>query len=137
MWHVLEESVALTLANVKHVKNVPGRKTDVNDATWLAELHAHGLVRESFVPPRAVLELREMTQQLVQERARHVQRVQKVLEAANVKLSSFVSNVVGTSGRAMLVAMITGGAIPRRWHRSRTRACRRHVRSWSRCCVGG
>jgi transposase len=115
VWHVLEESFALTLANAKHVKNVPGRKTDVNDATWLAELHAHGLIRGSFVPPRVVLELREMTRarkQLVQERVRHVQRVQKVLEGANVKLSSFVSNVVGTSGRAMLEAMIAGESDP-------------------------
>jgi transposase len=115
VWHVLEESFALTLANAKHVKNVPGRKTDVNDATWLAELHAHGLIRGSFVPPRAVQELREMTRarkQLVQERARHAQRVQKVLESANVKLSTFISDVLGKSGRAMLEAMIAGESDP-------------------------
>ncbi len=115
VWHVLEESFQLTLANAKHVKNLPGRKTDVNDATWLAELHAHGLVRGSFVPPRAVQELREMTRarkQLVQERVRHVQRIQKVLEDANIKLSSFISDVVGKSGRAMLDALAAGQTEP-------------------------
>lgn len=115
VWHVLEESFELTLANAKHVKNVPGRKTDVNDATWLAELHAHGLVRGSFVPPRAVQELREMTRarkQLVQERVRHVQRAQKVLEDANIKLSSFISDIVGKSGRAMLDAIVAGETDP-------------------------
>lgn len=115
VWHVLEETCELTLANAKHVKNVPGRKTDVNDATWLAELHAHGLVRGSFVPPRHVLELREMTRarkQLVQERVRHVQRIQKVLEGANIKLASFISDVVGKSGRAMLEAILRGETDP-------------------------
>lgn len=115
VWHVLEESFELTLANAKHVKNVPGRKTDVNDATWLAELHAHGLVRASFVPPRAIQELREMTRarkQLVHERVRHVQRIQKVLEDANLKLTSFISDVVGRSGRAMLDAIVEGQTDP-------------------------
>lgn len=115
VWHVLEDGFELMLANAKHVKNVPGRKTDVNDATWLAELHAHGLIRGSFVPPRAVQELREMTRarkQLVQERVRHVQRAQKVLEDANIKLSSFISDIVGRSGRAMLDAIVAGETDP-------------------------
>jgi len=115
VWHVLEESFELVLANAKHVKNVPGRKTDVNDATWLAELLAHGLVRGSFVPERPVQELRDLTRartQLVRERVRHVQRLQKVLEDANIKLASVVSNIVGRSGRAMLDALVAGETDP-------------------------
>jgi transposase len=112
---VLEESFELVLANAKHVKNVPGRKTDVNDATWLAELLAHGLVRGSFVPERPVQELRDLTRarkQLVRERVRHVQRLQKVLEDANIKLASVVSNIVGRGGRAMLDALVAGETDP-------------------------
>jgi transposase len=115
VWHVLEEGFELLLANAKHVKNVPGRKTDVNDATWLAELLAHGLVRGSFVPERPVQELRDLTRarkQLVRERVRHVQRVQKVLEDANIKLSSVISDIVGKSGRSMLNAIVAGGTDP-------------------------
>lgn len=111
VWHVLEESFALVLANAAHVKNVPGRKTDVNDATWLAELLAHGLVRGSFVPPRPTQELRDLMRtrkQLVREKSSHVQRIQKVLEDANVKLSSAITNIMGKSGRAMLEAIIAG-----------------------------
>ena len=111
IWHVLEESFTLVLANAAHVKNVPGRKTDVNDATWLAELLAHGLVRGSFVPPRPTQELRDLMRtrkQLVREKSSHVQRIQKVLEDANVKLSSAITNIMGKSGRAMLEAIIAG-----------------------------
>ena len=115
VWHILEEGFELLLANAKHVKNVPGRKTDVNDATWLAELLAHGLVRGSFVPPREVQELRDLTRtrkQLVRERVRHVQRLQKVLEDANIKLSSVISDIVGKSGRAMLDKLVEGESDP-------------------------
>lgn len=115
VWHVLEDSVALVLANAAHVKNVPGRKTDVNDATWLAELLAHGLVRSSFVPPRPTQEMRDLLRtrkQLVRERSSHVQRIQKALEDANIKLSSAISNVVGKSGRAMLEALVRGVTDP-------------------------
>src|SRR5581483_7126939 len=82
VWHVLEAQFDLVLANAMHVRNVPGRKTDVNDATWLADLLAHGLIRGRFVPPPAVGELRDLTRtrvQLVRESARHTQRVQKIL----------------------------------------------------------
>ena len=89
VWHVLEGHFELVLANAAHVKNVPGRKTDVNDAMWLADLLAHGLIRASFVPPTAVQELRTLTRtrkQFVRERAAHVQRIEKMLEDANLKL---------------------------------------------------
>jgi transposase len=96
-------------------RNVPGRKTDVNDATWLAELLAHGLIRSSFVPPREVGELRTLLRtrkQLVREHASHVQRVQKTLEDANIKIASAFSDIMGKSGRAMIEAMIAGETDP-------------------------
>src|SRR6201982_4244938 len=88
VWHILSDGdFALGLANAAHVKNVPGRKTDVNDATWLADLLAHGLIRSSFVPPPAIQELRDLTRtrrQLTREIVQHVQRIQAVLEEANI-----------------------------------------------------
>lgn len=111
LWHVLEEHFELVLANAAHVKNVPGRKTDVNDAMWLADLLAHGLIRPSFVPPAPVQELRTLTRtrkQFVCERAAQVQRLDKILEDANLKLSSVVSDLTGKSGRAVLQALIDG-----------------------------
>jgi len=115
VWQVLEGSFELVLVNPGHVRNVPGRKTDVNDATWLADLLAHGLVEASFVPPVAIQELRTLTRtrtQLVRERAQHVQRLQRTLETANVKLASVLSDIVGQSGRAMLKALIAGETDP-------------------------
>ncbi len=115
VWHVLEEHFELVLVNAQHVKNVPGRKTDVADATWLAELLAHGLVRSSFVPPARIQELRDLTRtrkQLVREMSQHSQRVQKVLEDANLKLGSVLTDVLGLSGRAMLKAIIEGELNP-------------------------
>ena len=115
VWHVLEGEFELVLANAAHIKNVPGRKSDVNDATWIADLLAHGLIRASFVPPGPIQELRDLTRtrkQLVREVVQHKQRIQKVLEDSNVKLGSVVSEVLGASGRRMLRAMIAGGAKP-------------------------
>src|SRR6266568_5614998 len=116
VWHVLSDGeVDLTLANAAHVKNVPGRKTDVNDATWLAELLAHGLIRASFVPGPEIQELRGLLRtrkQLVREKASHVQRLQKTLEEANIKLESVLSDVMGRSGRAMIQALIAGETDP-------------------------
>lgn len=115
VWHVLEGSFELILANAKHIKNVPGRKTDVNDATWIADLLAHGLVRSSFVPPTAIQDLRTLTwtrKQLVRERAQHVQRIQKTLEDANLKISSVITNLMGVSGRAILEALVAGETDP-------------------------
>src|SRR3954454_6434818 len=116
VWHILSDGeFALTLANAAQVKNVPGSKTDVNDATWLADLLAHGLVRASFVPDPATQEQRGLLRtrkQLVRERASHVQRLQRTLEDANIKLDSAVSDITGLSGRAMIEALIAGQTDP-------------------------
>src|SRR3954468_20743102 len=98
--HVLENSFELVLVNAAHIRNVPGRKTDVNDSMWIADLLAHGLVRASFVPPTPVQQLRDLTRtrkQLVREIAQHTQRIQKALEDANIKLTAVISNVLGAS----------------------------------------
>lgn len=115
VWHVLEETLELVLANAQHVKNVPGRKSDVNDATWLADLLAHGLVRGSFVPPTHIQEVRDLSRtrkQLTREVIQHTNRIQKVLEDANIKLASAISNVLGKSGRSILEAIIAGETNP-------------------------
>lgn len=117
VWHVLAESFELVLANAMHIRNVPGRKTDVNDATWIADLLAHGLIRSSFVPPEPIREMRDLTRtrkQLVRESASHTLRVQKVLEDANIKLTGLISDVLGTSGRAILQALVAGESDPER-----------------------
>jgi transposase len=115
VWHVLADRFELVLAHASHVKNLPGRKSDVSDAEWLADLVAHGLVKGSFVPPEPIQELRDLTRtrkQLVRERVRHVQRLQKTLETANIKLTETISDIVGVSGRAMLAAIIDGETDP-------------------------
>jgi transposase len=117
VWHVLEGRFELVLANAMQVRNMPGRKSDVNDATWIAELLAHGLIRSSFVPPPAVQQLRDLTRtrkQLVREIARHTLRIQKTLEDANIKLSSVISSILGTSGRAILAGLVAGESDPER-----------------------
>lgn len=117
VWHVLEGQVDLTLANAQHVKNVPGRKSDVSDAQWLADLLAVGLIRGSFVPPAPIQELRDLTRtrkQLVREISRHTQRLQKILEDANLKVTETMSDVLGQSGRAILRALIAGETDPER-----------------------
>lgn len=117
VWHLLEEHFELVLANAQHIKNVPGRKTDVNDAAWIADLLAHGLIRSSFVPPAPIQELRDLTRtrkQLVREISQHTLRIQKTLEDANLKLSSVLSSVIGASGRAILQALIAGETDPER-----------------------
>jgi transposase len=117
VWHLLEEHVELVLANAQHIRNVPGRKTDVNDAAWIADLLAHGLIRSSFVPPAPIQALRDLTRtrkQLVREIAQHTLRIQKTLEDANLKLGSVLSSIVGVSGRAILTALIAGQSDPER-----------------------
>jgi len=113
VWHILSDGdLSLVLANAAHVKNVPGRKTDVNDAAWLADLLAHGLIRGSFVPDQQTQEMRNLLRtrkQLVRERSSHVQRLQKTLEDANIKLDSAISDIMGLSGRAMIEALIPTG----------------------------
>jgi transposase len=111
VWHMLEGRFDLILANAAHIKGVPGRKSDVNDATWIADLLAHGLIRASFVPPQPIQELRDLTRtrkQLTREIVQHTQRIQAVLEEANIKLSSAITDILGLSGRRMLKAMIGG-----------------------------
>jgi transposase len=116
LFNLLEERFTLVLANAQHIKQVPGRKTDVRDCEWIADLLRHGLLRASYVPDRPQRELRELTRYrttLVRERAREVNRIQKTLEGANVKganvkLGDVASDVLGTSGRAMLDALVNG-----------------------------
>src|ERR1700752_3957509 len=116
VWHILDDGeLVLILANAAHVKNVPGRKTDVNDALWLAELVAHGLIRASFVPDAQTQEMRNLLRtrkQLVREQSNHVLRVQKTLEDANIKLDSVLTDLMGKSGRAMIEALIAGETNP-------------------------
>jgi transposase len=112
---VLEESFEVWLVNAQHVKNLPGRKTDTKDAAWLCQLLEHGLVRKSFVPPREIRELRDLTRSrkaLIRERAAEVNRLHKLLEDAGVKLSSVASDSMGVSGRRMLEALVAGTTDP-------------------------
>ncbi len=116
-YYLLEDlpDVEVMLVNARHVKTLPGRKTDVADATWLAQLGAHGLVRGSFVPPEPIRQLRDLTRArtaITRERGREVQRMEKLLEDAGIKLSSVASDIMGVSGRAMLEALITGDHDP-------------------------
>lgn len=109
VFNLLEGAFEVVLVNAQHVKHVPGRKTDAKDSEWLAELLAHGLLKASFIPPKPQRELREMTRYrgtLVEERARVVNRVQKLLEGMNIKLASVATDVLGRSGRAMLEALV-------------------------------
>ncbi len=117
VWHVLDGSFELVLANAMHIRNIPGRKSDVNDATWIADLLAHGLIRGSFVPPAPVQELRDLTRtrkQLVREITQHTLRIQKTLENANLKLTGTLSDILGVSGRAILQALVAGETNPER-----------------------
>jgi transposase len=116
VWNLLEDGrFGLMLVNARHVKQVPGRKTDVSDCQWIAELLEHGLLERSFVPDRPQRELRDLTRQRTQllgDRARVVNRVQKTLEDANVKLASVATDVMGKSGRAILDALVEGRLTP-------------------------
>jgi len=115
VWHLLEGRVELLLVNAQHIKQVPGRKTDVKDCVWIAQLLQHGLLKASLVPPRPQQELRELTRQrsqLVGEQGRATQRIQKVLEDANIKLASVATDVMGVSGRLMLRSLIDGETDP-------------------------
>lgn len=117
VWHVLENMVDLSLANAAEVRNLPGRKSDVNDAQWLSDLLAHGLLKRSFVPERPTEELRQLTRtrkQAVREATRHAQRIDKTLQDANIKLRTVLSKVLGKSGRAILEAMIKGESDPKK-----------------------
>jgi transposase len=129
VYNLLEGTFTVFLVNAAHVKNVPGRKTDKADARWLAKLMRFGLLQASFIPPKGQRDVRDLTRyrtKLVQERVREVNRVQGVLERANLKLASVASAIMGVSGRAMLEALIAGKADPatmadlaKRWMRSK------------------
>ena len=115
VYYLLEDEVECCLLNARHLRNVPGRKTDVADARWIAELVEHGLVRPSFVPPKPIRELRNLTRYRraqVQERTRETQRLDKILQDAGIKLSSVASDILAMSGRAMLAALIDGRSDP-------------------------
>ena len=115
VYYVLEDALECLLLNARHLRNVPGRKTDVADAAWICQLVEHGLVRPSFVPPKSIRELRNLTRYRkaqIEERTREAQRLDKVLQDAGIKLSSVASDVLGVSGRAMLRALIAGTRDP-------------------------
>ena len=115
VYYMLEDAFTLLLINMRHLSHVPGRKSDVQDSEWLAQLLEHGLLRSSFVPPPAIRELRDVTRyrlQQVRDRAQEVNRLCKVLEDAGLKLSSVASDVLGASGRAMITALVEGTTDP-------------------------
>jgi transposase len=116
VWNILSDGrFDLVLANAAHIKNVPGRKTDVNDAAWIADLLAHGLIRSSFVPEQEIQELRELMRtrkQVSRQQVSHIQRLQKTLEAANIKLDSVITDIVGKTGRSIIQALIAGETNP-------------------------
>jgi transposase len=115
VFNILEQNFEVILVNAQHIKAVPGRKTDVNDAEWIADLLKHGLLRASFIPPEGQRELRDLTRErsnFVRARSTFVNRVQKVLEGTNIKLASVASSVVGVAGRAILEALIHQNATP-------------------------
>ena len=115
-YYLLEETLPVMLVNAKNARNIPGRKTDVSDAQWLAQLAAHGLLRASFVPPEPIRELRDLTRAraiAVQDRTREIHRLEKFLESSGIKLTSVVSNLTGVSSRAMLDALLAGERDPR------------------------
>jgi transposase len=114
-YYLLEDAVPVMLVNAKAARNVPGRKTDVSDAAWLADLGAHGLLRASFVPPEPIRVLRDLTRArtvITRERTKEIQRLEKLLEDSGIKLSAVASDIVGVSGRAMLEALIAGQRDP-------------------------
>ncbi len=115
VFYLLEHDMECWLLNARHMKSVPGRKTDVKDAEWIAKLVEHGLVRPSFVPPEPIRQLRDVTRyrtEIIRERTREAQRLEKLLEDTGIKLSATVSNILGVSGRAMLEALIAGQRDP-------------------------
>ena len=139
VWHLLEDRFELMLVNARHIKQVPGRKTDVKDAEWIAQLLQHGLLSPSFVPPPPIRELRDLTRQraqLIADRSGVANRVQKVLEAANIKLGSVASDVLGVSGRAMIAGLIAGESDPARLSQEARGSLRKKVIPLTRALEG-
>jgi transposase len=115
IYNILESRFTVLLVNPRHLKQVPGRKSDIRDCQWIAQLLQHGPLKASFIPPRPQRELRDLTRhrtQLVQEKARTVSRIQKVLEDAHIKLASAATDILGVSGRVMLERLIEGEQDP-------------------------
>jgi transposase len=115
VYYTLEDRFTCLLVNAAHLKHVPGRKTDVQDAVWIAQVLEHGLLRGSFVRPAPIRELRDLTRYrkaLVQDRAREINRLHKILEDAGIKLATVATDIVGVSGRAMLRALVSGTTDP-------------------------
>ena len=111
IYYVLEDAVECWLLNARHLRNVPGRKTDIQDAVWIAQLVEHGLVKPSFVPPKPIRELRNLTRYRkaeIEERTRETQRLDKILQDAGIKLSSVASDIRGVSGKTILAALVAG-----------------------------
>ena len=111
VFNILESDCEVILVNARHIKNVPGRKTDIKDCQWIAQLLQHGLLSGSFIPPKPIRELRDLTRQrrkLIYERSSVVQRIQKVLEDANIKLASVATDIMGKSGQDILSAIVSG-----------------------------
>jgi transposase len=138
-WAILEDEFECVLVNARHVKQVPGRKTDVSDAAWLCQLAEAGLLKASFVPPKPMRQVRNLTRYRktqIQERAREVNRLHKALEDAGIKLDPVAADVMGKSGRDMLDALVRGTTDPdilaelaRRQMRKRSRRCARRCRA--------
>jgi transposase len=138
--NVLEPDVAIVLANARHVKNVPGRKSDVIDCQWLAQLLRHGLIRGSFIPPRDIRNLRDLTRrrrQLIGAATSEKNRIQKLLEDANLKLGSVLSDVFGASGRAMLWALVQGVTDPEKVAELARYSLRKKIPAIRQALVGG
>ena len=115
VFNILEDSMEVVLANAREIKNVPGRKTDVKDCQWIADLLRHGLIKSSFIPPQEIRELRDLTRyrrKLIQDLSAEKNRVQKVLEDANIKLSSVATDIFGVSGRMMIDALLNEETSP-------------------------
>ena len=122
VWNLLEGYFELLLVNAQHIKQVPGRKTDTRDCKWIADLLQHGLLRGSYVPQQEQRDLRDLTRyrvRLSEDKVRVANRIQKVLEDANIKLASVATDVLGVSGRAMLQAIAAGEDDAQNWHHLR------------------
>jgi transposase len=134
IYAILEGACEIVVANAQHVKKVPGRKTDGKDAEWIADLLCHGLLRSSFVPPKPIRELRDLTRyrrKLVESRSAERNRLLKLLESANIQLASVARDVFGASGRLMLEALVEGKATLRKWPGWPKNNCARRSPNWS------
>ncbi len=140
VYNLLEGQVAVMVVNAQHIKAVPGRKTDLKDAEWIADLLQHGLLRASFIPDRPQRELRDLTRTrttLIDERSAAINRLHKVLEDANIKLAGVATDVMGVSGRAILAALLDGTTDPATLAELARGSCARSGRNWRGRSAGG